>query len=81
MQSKIAQANYSKLTIKIEKYPIDIKETINLFIKNDIIIGMRYHSVLIAHILAIPCVSICYDIHEDYPNKIKYLNAKMKRGK
>ena len=72
--NKIEQANYNKLTINVEKYPKDINETINLFIKNDIIIGMRYHSVLIAHILAIPCVSICYDIHEDYPNKIKYLN-------
>ena len=72
--NKIEQTKYERLILNIEKYPEDINETINVFIKNDMIIGMRYHSVLIAHILAIPCVSICYDIHEEYYNKIKHLN-------
>ena len=66
--------NNKDININVEKYPEDMNQTVDLYKKNDIIIGMRYHSILIAHALNIPCVSICYDIHEHYPYKIKYLN-------
>ena len=68
----IEKNNYTN--IEIEKMPENIEGIIDLYRKNDIIIGMRYHSILIAHALGIPCISICYDIHEHYPYKIKYLN-------
>ncbi|MBQ3413891.1 MAG: polysaccharide pyruvyl transferase family protein [Clostridia bacterium] len=64
----------SDIKINIEKYSENMSETIELFNKNDIIIGMRYHSILLADILNIPCISINYDIHEHYYYKIKYLN-------
>ena len=72
--NQLDKTNFTRLTINVEKYPENMSETIKLFTKNNLIIGMRYHSVLIANILAIPCVSVCYDIHEDYYNKIKYVN-------
>ena len=67
-------SNNKDININVEEYPEDMNQTINLYKKNDVIIGMRYHSILIAYALNIPCVSICYDIHEHYPYKIKYLN-------
>lgn len=63
-----------KMDFKIEKIANNIDEIIDIFTKNDIIIGMRYHAILIACGLNIPCVSICYDIHAHYLNKINYLN-------
>ena len=66
--------NNMDLSINVEKYPENMNQTIDLYKKNDIIIGMRYHSILIAYALNIPCISICYDIHAHYPYKIKYLN-------
>ena len=71
---KILKNTYSRLKINIEKYPENMKKTIDLFKKNDIIIGMRYHSILMAHALNIPCISVCYDVHAHYTYKIKYLN-------
>lgn len=71
---QIVDSDYENLTINIEKYPENMEKTMEVFLKNDIIIGMRYHSILLAHALVIPCLSICYDIHEDYEYKIKYLN-------
>ena len=64
----------SNIKLNIEKYPENMMKTIDLYNKNDIIIGMRYHSILIAYVLNIPCIPICYDIHEHYPYKIKFLN-------
>lgn len=66
--------NNKDIKIKVEKYPENMNQTIGLYNKNDIIIGMRYHSILVSYALNIPCVSICYDIHSHYPYKIKYLN-------
>ncbi len=66
--------NNKDIKISVEKFPENMNQTIELYKKNDIIIGMRYHSILISYALNIPCVSICYDIHSHYPYKIKYLN-------
>lgn len=66
--------NNKDIKINIEKYSENMDQTIDAYKKNDIIIGMRYHSILIAYALNIPCISICYDIHIHYPYKIKYLN-------
>lgn len=74
----ILQNNYENLEISIEKYPENMKETILIFQNNDIIIGMRYHAILIAHALNIPSITVCYDIHEHYPYKIKHLNKMFK---
>lgn len=65
--------------INIEKYPKNMYDTIETLKNNNIIIGMRYHSILLAYALNIPCISICYDIHEHYTNKIKYLNEMFKK--
>ena len=77
---KVLQKKYDNVTIHMEKFPENMKETIEVYNKNDIIIGMRYHSILMANILNIPCLSICYDIHEHYLYKIKYLNELFKQG-
>lgn len=66
--------NNKKIKISVEKYPENMTQTIDLYMKNDIIIGMRYHSILISYALNIPCIAICYDIHTHYPYKIRYLN-------
>ena len=66
--------NNNDIKIQIEQYPENMKQLIEVYKKNDIIIGMRYHSILLAYSLNIPCISICYDIHEHYPHKIEYLN-------
>ena len=71
---QVVESRNEKAQICIEKYPENMQETIELFKKNDIIIGIRYHSILIANALNIPCIPICYDIHEHYYNKIKHLN-------
>ena len=70
---------YSNLKINIEKYPNNTQKTIEIMSKNNIIIGLRYHSILIAHALAIPCIPICYDINEEYEYKIKHLNEMLKK--
>lgn len=72
--------NNKDIKINIEKYPENMIQTIDLCKKNDIIIGMRYHSILISNALNIPCISICYDIHSHYPYKIKYLNKTFEKN-
>ena len=60
--------------IKIIDYANTMDEIIATYKENDIIIGLRYHAILLAYILNIPCVSICYNIHEHYIYKINNLN-------
>ncbi|MBQ3409050.1 MAG: polysaccharide pyruvyl transferase family protein [Clostridia bacterium] len=58
----------------VEKYPENMEELISIYKKNDIIIGMRYHAILLAYIFNIPCIPICYDIHEHYLYKVRSIN-------
>lgn len=71
---------HTDIKINIENFPENMQKTIDFYKKNDIIIGMRYHSILLAYALNIPCVAICYDIHEHYIYKIKYLNEIFNKG-
>lgn len=60
--------------INIIKYTDTMDDIIEIYEKNDIIIGLRYHAVLLAYLLNIPCIPVCYDIHEHYIYKMRYLN-------
>lgn len=78
--NRIKDIENNDIEINIEKYSENMEKTIEIFNKNDIIIGMRYHSILLADILNIPCISINYDIHEHYYYKTKYLNEIFEQG-
>ncbi len=59
--------------IKIYEYTNRSVEIFKQFEENDIIISSRYHGILLSYALGVPCIPICYDIHEHYDFKIKYL--------
>jgi len=63
----------------IIKYPNNIQETISVFNDNDLIVGLRYHAILLANILNIPCIPVLYDINSQYEFKIEYLNKIFKK--
>lgn len=62
--------------IVIETFPYTMDDIIESFNKCDVLIAMRYHSSLIGNILGIPTISIYYETHRHYNNKIRWL-AKM----
>ena len=66
--------------VNICKFTNNIDEITNLFMKQNIIISLRYHGVLLSYALGIPCISICYNIHEHYKNKMEYLNRIFKNN-
>ena len=66
--------------VNICKFTNNIDEITNLFMEQNIIISLRYHGVLLSYALGIPCISICYNIHEHYKNKMEYLNRIFKNN-
>lgn len=71
--TNVLEQNKMKNVI-IEKYCNDIEGICNTLKKCDIIISMRYHGILLSNLLNIPSISICYNNHPHYYNKIKYLS-------
>ena len=59
--------------VTILPYNSDIRFMINTFQNQDLLICARYHAILMALTLGIPCVPLYYDTHQHYPNKIKHL--------
>ena len=59
--------------IKICPYDSNIEHMIKLFRKQDLVICARYHAILLALYLGIPCVPLYNDTHQHYFNKISYL--------
>lgn len=59
--------------VKVADPPQNMQELIEIFEKNGLIISMRYHASLIGLALNIPTLTICYNLHVHYPNKIYYL--------
>lgn len=41
--------------------------------KQDVMVCARYHAILLALSLGIPCVALYYDTHQHYRNKRAYL--------
>ncbi|MBO5376512.1 MAG: polysaccharide pyruvyl transferase family protein [Bacilli bacterium] len=74
--------NYSELislmddnsNIVLEKLARNMNQLVEVFKKCDFLISMRYHGVLVANLLNLPNLSICYDNHPHYMNKMDYLN-------
>ena len=57
----------------IEHLATNMEELIEIYNKCDFLISMRYHGVLVGKALQIPTLSICYDNHRHYNNKMKFL--------
>lgn len=59
--------------ITVLQYDSDIKSVVDVFMKQDVMVCARYHAILVALSLGIPCVALYYDTHQHYRNKIGYL--------
>lgn len=59
--------------IMIEKFARNMNELVEIFSRCDFLIAMRYHAVLVGNLLNVPTLSICYDKHPHYINKMNYL--------
>lgn len=59
--------------IEVIPFNSDIQFIIGAFLEQDIMICARYHAILLALCLRIPCVGLYYDTHQHYYNKISYL--------
>lgn len=57
----------------VEKYQNSMVGITETYKKCNLIISMRYHGVLLGNLLNIPTISICYDNHPHYYNKMKFL--------
>lgn len=60
-------------TVNVLQYDSKIQSIIDIFMKQDIVVCARYHAILLALSLGIPCVPLYYDTHQHYQNKISYL--------
>lgn len=58
----------------VEKYQNSMIGITETYKKCNLIIAMRYHGVLLGNLLNIPTISICYDNHPHYYNKMKFLS-------
>ena len=74
LYNKIFDKLEDKDNIEILPYNNTIEEIIYTFDKCDYIISMRYHATLISLARNINTISICYDKHTHYLNKISYIN-------
>lgn len=59
--------------IEFIPYTSDINKVIDIFAKQNIMINMRYHAMLIAMTLGIKTINVLYDEHPHYFNKVDYL--------
>ena len=59
--------------IKILPYDSNIKCMIEQFRKQDVLVCARYHAILLAFSMGIPCIPLYYNTHQHYFNKISYL--------
>lgn len=59
--------------IEVLPYCSDIQFMIDIFEKQDIVVCARYHAILLALCLGIPCVPLYFDTHQHYRNKVSYL--------
>lgn len=59
--------------IKILPYDSNIKCMIKQFRKQDMLVCARYHAILLAFSMGIPCIPLYYNTHQHYFNKISYL--------
>lgn len=66
-------SDYVSDTVKLLPYDSDIEKVINEFLNQDIMVCARYHAILLAACLGIPCVPLYYDRHPHYRNKVLYL--------
>ena len=62
--------------IKVLEYTNSMKEIVNTINSQDYVISMRYHGALLSMILKKPLLTILFDQHKHYDNKIKYINQK-----
>lgn len=60
-------------SVTVLRYDSDIKMVIDVFMKQDIVVCARYHAILLALSLGVPCVALYYDTHQHYCNKVSYL--------
>lgn len=70
----LEQYDNESIEIIIKDYPDNIVDLLNILKYENCLISLRYHGILTAYSIGLPCVSICYDKHPHYCNKIKYLN-------
>lgn len=76
---KLYLANLSKKyenKVQILDYPDSLSKSIEIFNQQDYIISMRYHGSLLALALKKPLLSIIWDKHPHYNNKMGYLYQK-----
>lgn len=74
MYNKIFDKLEDKENIEILPYNNTIEKIVYTFDKCNYIISMRYHATLISLARNINTISICYDKHAHYLNKISYIN-------
>lgn len=59
--------------VKIAPSPVTMRDLLEILQRQDCIVSMRYHCSLVSLVVGLPTLTISYDIHRHYPNKINYL--------
>ena len=59
--------------VNLVTYSDNIDKIISTFMSQDLMISMRYHSMLLSLSLGIPSINIMYDTHKHYTNKVTYV--------
>lgn len=62
-----------KQNVNLVPYSGDLETIIKTVLSQDLIINMRYHSMLLSLSLGMPSINIMYDTHKHYTNKITYV--------
>lgn len=73
MQRIISEMEIKEKHVEFIPYYQSYNDIVTAFVDCDIIISMRYHASLIAMKSGVPAVSIVYDIHPHYNNKMREL--------
>ncbi len=69
---------YKLKDVVITRFPKTIMDFIEITKNIDYIISLRYHGTLLANVLNIPNLSICYDKNKHYRYKIAHINELFK---
>ena len=73
MQRIISEMDIEEKHVEFIPYYQSYNDIVKAFVNCDIIISMRYHASLIAMKSGVPAVSIVYDVHPHYNNKMQEL--------
>ena len=73
MQRIISEMDMEERCIEVLPYYQTYNDVVNALVDCDLIISMRYHASLVAMKSGVPAISIVYDIHPHYNNKMREL--------